>query len=222
MCYNYTTFCFLKQWDSLLFSPPLEHMQRLVYLFPAQENGRRLKLFRKQLHPEELGAMVYESLRSGMESEDDLSMRRFVDNLDFGGDSPDEHYVGEIVVALMFGATLAIERSTPATVAQRIVSGMKTEFQKHLGEQGATAIQQAEWENVIASRFLEYRLSLEDYSGFEPPWRLGRQFYWNLIGQQDYHAMSIKIATLYLLAARDQCQELLNTHGPTLLVAPSR
>jgi hypothetical protein len=181
-----------------------------------------MRLSRKYLSPEELGAMLYEALRSGMESHDDLSMERFVQSLDRGSEELDEQYAGEIMVALMFGGLLSIERSASPRVAEQIAAGMKAEFLNHVQEQGASPLQKAEWEAVIASRFLTYRQSLEGYSGFEPPWKLGRQFFWNLVGVEEYIAMSVKIATLYILAARDACQLLLNEYGPSLIAIPSK
>lgn len=178
-------------------------------------------MFRKHRRPEDLGAMVYETLRAGMESDGDLSMERFVQSLEKDPNGLHEQYVGEIMVGLMFGATLAIERSASHRVAEQIASGMKSEFLNHIEEQGATQLEKAEWEAIIANHFLNYRKCIEDYSGFEPPWKLGRQFYWNIIAAEDHLAMSIKIATLYMLAARDACQVLLNEHGPTLLVSQS-
>ncbi len=177
-----------------------------------------MRLFRKHRRPEDLGAMVYELLRSGMESDGDLSIERYIQSLDKSPSDLDDQYVGDVMVGLMFGATLAIERSSPARVAEQITAGMKTEFLNHVIEQGADQIQKAEWETVIASLFLTYRKSLEDYSGFEPPWKLGREFFWSVIGEEEQVAMSIKISTLYLLAARDACQVLLNEYGPSLLV----
>ncbi len=179
-----------------------------------------MRLFRKHRTSEELGELLYEALRSGMESGGELSTDRLLDSIDRTAAQLDEQFRGEIIVGLMFGATLAIERSATARVATRIAAGMKAEFMNHQEEQGATAIQRAEWEAVIASRFLSYRMSLEGYTGFEPPWKLGREFYWNIIGEQDYTAMSIKIATLYLLSARDFAQVLLNEHGPYLVAEP--
>lgn len=181
-------------------------------------HGTRVRLFRKHLPPEELGARIYEGLRSGMELNDDLSMSRFIRSLDLDPCTLDEQYAGEIMVALMFGATLAIERSASPRVAEQIGAGMKAEFLNHIQEQGATQIQKAEWETITAGRFLDYRRSIEDYSGFEPPWKLGRALFWNIIGEEKYVAMSVKIATLYILAARDLCQSLLNEHGPSLLI----
>ncbi|MCZ6777036.1 MAG: hypothetical protein O7D34_11355 [Ignavibacteria bacterium] len=176
-------------------------------------------LFRKHRRPEDLGAMIYETLRSGMESDGDLSMECFIQSLDKNPNKLHEQHVGEIMVGLMFGATLAIERSASNRVAERISSGMRSEFLNHIEEQGASQLEKAEWEAIIANNFLAYRKCLEDYSGFEPPWKLGRQFFWNIIAAEEHLAMSIKIATLYMLAARDACQVLLNEHGPTLLVS---
>ena len=177
-----------------------------------------MRLFKKQTTPANLGSILYEGLRAGMESDGDLSVKGFLRSWDQNVDTVTEQYAGEIMVGLMFGAVMAVERSASARVAGQILSGLRLEFLRHLEEQGANAIQRAEWETILADRFLGYRQCLEDYSGFEPPWKLGRQFYWNLIGAEEHVAMLIKISTLYLLAARDRCQELLNEHGPSVLV----
>jgi hypothetical protein len=181
-----------------------------------------MALFRKYLKPEDLGASLYELLRSGLESESDLSLSRLLRNLEIEQGDLHNQYAGDVMVALMFAATMAVERSASNRVAKAIVSGMKSEFANHLEEQGANPVQQAEWELTLADTFLMYRSCLENYSGFEPPWRLGRQFYWNLLGREEYVAMSIKIATLYLLTARDMAQNLLNKLGPMVLVAEKR
>ncbi|GEM_PF-2055806 len=177
-----------------------------------------MNFFKKDIRPENLGSLLYESIRSGMESDDSLSVETFVRALDRDPADLDENFRGEIAVGLMFSATLAIERSATPKVAHRILGGMKAEFFDHLEEQGANVIQQAEWEAILANRFLLYRRSLEQYSGFEPPWKLGREFFWNIIGEQQHNALPIKIATLFLLEGQDVSQKLLNIYGPTLIV----
>jgi hypothetical protein len=163
--------------------------------------------------------MLYEDLRSGMESDGDLSMNGFLRSLDKHVTDVDEQYAGEIMIGLMFGATIAIDRSASEFVAREITGGMKLEFVRHLEEQGADETQRREWEAVLENRFNSYRQTLENYSGFEPPWRLGRQFYWNLIGAEEHIAILVKISTLYILSARDRSQDLLNNYGPLLLTA---
>ena len=177
-----------------------------------------MRLFKKHILPADLGARLYEELRKGMESDNDLSLEGFLSSLDTDIKSINDQYAGEIMVGVMFGAVMAIERSASERVAGEIIAGMKLEFFRHLEEQGANPIQRAEWETILADRFLGYRQCLVDYSGFEPPWKLGRQFYWNLIGAEEHVAILIKISTLYLLAARDRSQELLNKFGPLVLV----
>jgi hypothetical protein len=180
-----------------------------------------MALFKKQLQPEKLGAIVYERLRKELEGNGDLALDHLLHNLGLESANDQPEHAGDVIVALMFAATMAIERSAPEPVAVKIVSGMKSEFLSHLREQGATALQAAEWEATLASSFLVYRTCLEDYSGFEPPWKLGRQFFWNLIGREEYVAMAVKIATLYLIAARDAVQELLNKYGPAVILPRS-
>ncbi len=177
-----------------------------------------MKLFRKNQTPEELGAKLYEALRAGMASETELSVERFVGSLDMPPDTLDEQYVGEVMIGAMFAAQLAVERSTWQGLARQISRGMYDEFLLHLREQGASPVQIAEWETVAAARFTDYRASLEGYEGFEPPWKLGRQFFWAIVGTKEYRALPIKIATYYLLEARNVAQHLMNQYGPTLVV----
>lgn len=160
--------------------------------------------------------MIYERLRTSMQSSDELSVNTLLAGLEVVPEELGEQYIGEIMIALMFSATLAIESHASPRAAHLVVSAMKAEFLNHLDEQGASAIQKAEWEAVLADRFLVYRKTLDGYSGFEPPWKLGRAFFWNLINSELHIAMCVKICTLYLLAARDMCIEMLKESGPRL------
>lgn len=165
--------------------------------------------------------MIYEALRSGMESRGSLSVEELVRSIGRRTEELNEQYFGVIITGLMFGATMAIERSASPRTAEQIASGMKAEFLNHIQEQGADAIQKAEWETIIANDFLDYRKCIESYSGFEPPWKLGKEFLWHLLSHEENVAMHIKIATLYLLEGRDVCQALLNEYGPALVVEKS-
>jgi hypothetical protein len=160
--------------------------------------------------------MLYEALRAGMASESELSVVRFVDSLDLDPADLHDQYVGEVMIGSMFAAVLSAERSTWKWMAEHISKGMVDEFLLHLREQGASAVQIAEWGEVVESRFGGYRDCMEGYEGFEPPWKLGRQFYWNISGSQQYVAMSIKISTYYLLEAQNVAQKLVNQYGPAL------
>lgn len=174
--------------------------------------------FKKYLQPEHLGRIIYERLRSGLEDETSaISIKRLAETFSSGPDLFHEQSPGEIIIAVMFAGVMAIERSTTPIIAHRITGGMKGEFLSHLTQQGAGDIQVAEWEAMLAGRFLQYRKGIDGYSGYEPPWKLGREFFWKMSDRQDYDALSIKIATLYLLEARDIVQQLLNVEGPYLL-----
>jgi len=165
--------------------------------------------------------MLYEKLRSGLESEGNLSLQDLIQHLGKERTEVDNQYAGEVMIGLMFAASLATERSASSWVTRQILEGMNVEFNRHLAEQGASEAQQQEWIAIMGNRFLAYKKCLEGYTGFEPPWKLGRQFFWNILGHEEHVAMSIKIATLFLLEARDECQELLNRHGPMLTTRAS-
>jgi hypothetical protein len=171
-------------------------------------------LFHKNMTPAELGSLLYETLRAGVASDGNLSLNSLVRSLDAPGDDLDMQYAGEVMLGCMFGAILAVDRSSSSWLAEQIVAGMKTEFLRHVAEQGATPRQVVEWQDVLETRLQEFRDCLIGYEDLEPPWKLGRRFYWNIIGDDRYVALSIKIATLYILEARDVAQDLLNKHGP--------
>jgi hypothetical protein len=177
-----------------------------------------VRLFRKHLTPEQLGALIYEDIRRRLSSENDLSIDALLGKLGRRADGLPEQYVGAVMVGSMFGAILAIERSTSRWIADRIIDGMQREFARHLEEQGANPDQVLEWESIIADHFLVYRSALEGYEGYEPPWKLGRLFFWNIIGVEEYVAPAIRQATLYILAIRDAAQDLVNEYGPSLVV----
>ena len=177
-----------------------------------------VQLFRRHHTPEELGAMLYETLRAGMASDGELSVARLVADLHKQANELEDQYVGEVMIGSMFSALLSVERSTTKWMAEQITAGMVVEFLHHLKEQGAGDSQIDDWRCVVSERFKEFRESMKDYEGLEPPWKLGRQLYWNMLGVEEYVAVSIKVATQYMLAARDAAQKLLNEYGPTLVV----
>jgi hypothetical protein len=186
------------------------------YLASARIEENEMSLFQKNLTPADLGARLYETLRHGMESDGELSIRQLLVGLELVPEELHDQYVGEIMIGLLFGATLAIESSATPRVANQIISALKAEFFNHLEEQGARPLQCAEWEAVLANRFLTYRECLEGYTGFEPPWKLGRALFWHIIGDEVHIAMCVKICTLYIMTARALCGEILKQHGPRL------
>ena len=171
---------------------------------------------RKHHTPEEFGALLYETIREAIAATRELSMTGLLAGLELEDGLLSEQYEGEIVVACLFGATMALERSTSVIIRERIVDGLQEEFIRHLGEQGALPEHCEEWRRVFRGQFKEYRECIEGYEGDEPPWKLGRQFLWHLTGRRDHLARSIRHAVLYLLQARDLAQELINEHGPRL------
>lgn len=178
---------------------------------------------RKHHTPEEFGALLYETVREAVAATRELSITGLLTGLELEDGRLSEQYEGEIVIACLFGATMALERSTPVVIRHRIVEGLQGEFIRHLGEQGASAEHCREWRKVFRAQFQEYAESLEGYEGDEPPWKLGRQFLWHLTGGRDHVARSIRHAATYLLQARDLAQQLINEHGPHLrLELPER
>ncbi len=178
-----------------------------------------MKLFRKNLTPEELGSVIYEKLRAHLASDDELSISSLLRKLSRREEDLPEQHQGAIMIGTMFGAVMAIERSTSTWTARRITGGMHREFFAHLREQGASPSQVRDWEQIVGVHETAYRKTLEGYdeSG-EPPWRLGREFLWNIIGSEEYVANQIKESTLFLLQALDVAQSLMNKYGPALVL----
>jgi hypothetical protein len=178
-----------------------------------------VKLFRKNLTPEELGAIIYEKLRAHLASDDELSISALLGKIERREEDLPEQHQGAIMIGTMFGAGIAIERSTSRWIAKRILDGLQREFLAHLKEQGASANQIKDWEQIVRAHFAVYRKALEGYDeAGEPPWRLGRELLWNIIGAEEYVATQIKESTLFLLEALDVAQSLMNKYGPTLIL----
>lgn len=178
-----------------------------------------MKLFRKHLTPEQLGAAIYEHLRAHLASDDKLSISALLRDIERVEETLPEQHQGAIMVGTMFGATMAIERSTGSWVSRRIVQGMHDEFFNHLREQGASSGQVSDWKKTVLDQNEQYRVAMEGFEeDLEPPWKLGRLFLWNIIGEEEYVAAQIKSATLFLLAARDAAQSLTNKYGPSLVI----
>jgi hypothetical protein len=178
-----------------------------------------MKLFRKHLTPEQLGAAIYEHLRAHLASDDDLSIGALLREIGRQEESLPEQHQGAIMIGTMFGAAMAIERSTSQWVSRRITEGMHREFTSHLREQGASPDQIRDWERIVSEQNQQYRATIEGFDeDLEPPWKLGRLFLWNIIGDEEYIASQIKSATMFLLAARDAAQSLVNKYGPSLVI----
>jgi hypothetical protein len=178
-----------------------------------------MKLFRKHLTPEQLGAAIYEHLRAHLASDDELSISTLLRNIERLEETLPEQHQGAIMVGTMFGATMAIERSTGRWVSRRVIQGMHNEFFNHIREQGASFAQVKDWEKIVLDQGEQYRAAMEGFEEeLEPPWKLGRLFLWNIIGEEEYVATQIKSATLFLLAARDAAQSLMNKYGPSLVI----
>jgi hypothetical protein len=181
--------------------------------------GGRCDIFlmmRKHLTPETLGALLYETLREAVASTEELAVGKLLSRLEIEEETLPRQYVGEIMAGCLYAATLAVERSASEWIGQRIVAGMKEEFVSHLREQGATPQQVQQWKGVVDRHFVEYGLSMEDYEGLEPPWKLGRQLLQNFSGRDDHPALSVKHATEYLVTMQTLAQQVLNDYGPRL------
>lgn len=63
-------------------------------------------------------------------------MDAYLKSLDREARTVCEQYEGEIMVGLMFGGVMAIERSATLRVADEIIAGMKLAFLQHLEERG--------------------------------------------------------------------------------------
>jgi len=174
-----------------------------------------MRLFRRHYSAQEVGALLYEALRAAIASQSGaLSLRLLLAQFERRQEDLPVQHVGEIVIGAMFAASLAVERSVPQWMSGVIVGGMRAEFLSHLREQGASQDQVAEWQTVCNERFGEFARELERYDGLEPPWKFGRRFLWDVVAAQEYRALSIKHATMFLLSARDRAQELINAYGP--------
>jgi hypothetical protein len=177
-----------------------------------------MRVFQRRKTPEAFGALLYEALRTGLTLPGPMNLDHLASAFSDEGEILDEQYPGEIVVGAMYAAAMAVDRSTQRPIADRIVAGMTAEFLRHLGEQGASGPEVGEWSSIMHAHFADYRDILIGYQELEPPWKLGRQLLWCMTGSEKHTAVAVRDATRFLLAVRDAAQELMNMHGPSLLL----
>lgn len=177
-----------------------------------------MRVFQRRKTPEALGALLYEALRAALANGGAVSIDGLADKLSGEGELLDPQFPGEMMVGAMYAATMAVDRSTQRPIADRILAGMTGEFLAHVKEQGASVQEVGEWRSIMHAHFADYRDVLVGYEELEPPWKFGRQLLWCLTGSEEHTAIAVRDATLFLLAVRDAAQELVNVHGPSLLV----
>ena len=177
-----------------------------------------MRVFQRRKTPEAFGALLYEALRTGLSLPGPISIEDLAGKLSNQGELLDDQAPGETVVGAMYAAKMAIDRSTQRSVADRIVAGMTGEFLRHLGEQGASSLEVGQWSSIMNVHFADYRDILIGYEELEPPWKFGRLLLWCLTGSEDHTAVAVRDATQFLLAVRDAAQDVLNLHGPSLLI----
>ncbi len=174
-------------------------------------------MFRKRYTPEQFGAMLYEVLREGMAAEGPLSLRRLQDMLGVPQAHLRDQYVGEVMIGGMFGAVLAIERSTPPWLCRRIRSGLEREFFKHLFEQGAAEREAEEWQVVLFEHFVLYFKTMPP-GETEVSRELGRRFFLHIAGMEPPDEDTLTACRHFLNAARDTAQHLVDEHEADLLL----
>jgi len=177
-----------------------------------------MRILQRRKSPEAFGALLYEALRTGVSMPGRVSIEGLAGRLSEAGELLDDQHPGEIVIGAMYAATMAVDRSTQRPVADRIVAGMTGEFLCHLGEQGASSLEVGEWRSIMNAHFAEYRDVLIGHEELEPPWKFGRQLLWCLTGSENHTAVAVRDATEFLIAVRDAAQELVNMHGPSLIL----
>ena len=79
-------------------------------------------------------------------------------------------------------AAIARKAGVPLVVEGKPIGVMTVQHYSDPNAYGLPEQQVLEWRAVVQERFREYRRCMEQYEGFEPPWKMGRQLFWNITG----------------------------------------
>lgn len=120
------------------------------------------------------------------------------------------------MIACMFSATLAAEQVGAPGFVEEFRSGLETEFIRHLHEQGAGEEQVEEWRVVLAEHFAEYYRTLDAHAEPALPSMLGREFLWNLTGEEITVPACETMCTSCMTAARTVAARVIARHLPRL------
>jgi hypothetical protein len=173
-------------------------------------------MFRSRLTGPALGALVYEELRMEVAGDGVLSLGRLVERLRDVSAPAHAQSAGEVMIACMFSATLAAGQVDAPGLPGDFRSGLETEFIRHLREQGAGEEQVEEWRVVLAEHFAEYYRTMDTHAGAALPAMLGREFLWNLTGEEITIPVCDNICTSYMTAARAVAARVIARHLPRL------
>jgi len=169
-------------------------------------------MFRSRLTGSGLGALVYEELRTEVAGDGLLSLDRLVERLRDVSAPAHPQSAGEVMIACMFSATLAAAQAGTPGFPEEFRSGLETEFIRHLREQGAGESQIEEWRVVLAEHFAEYYRTMDTHADAALPAMLGREFLWNLTGEEIAIPVCDNICTTYMTAARAVAARVITRH----------
>jgi hypothetical protein len=173
-------------------------------------------MFRSRLTGSGLGALVYEELRTEVAGDGLLSLSRLVERLRDASAPAHPQSAGEVMIACMFSATLVAEQVGVPGFLEELRIGLETEFIRHLREQGASEEQVEEWRVVLAEHFAEYYRTMDSHADTALPSMLGREFLWNLTGEENTVPVCEMLCTTYMTAARAVAARVITRHLPRL------
>ena len=173
-------------------------------------------MFRSHLTGSGLGALVYEELRGEVAGDGVLSLGGLVERLRDASAPAHPQGAGELMIACMFAATLVAEKVGTPGFLEEFRGGLETEFIRHLHEQGASEAQVEEWRVVLAEHFAEYYRTMDTHGDAALPAMLGREFLWNLTGEEITVPVCETMCTSYMSAARAAAASVVNRHLPRI------
>lgn len=182
----------------------------------TERGGYHCSMFGSHFTASGLGALAYEELRGEVAGDGILSLDRLVERLRDASAPARPQSAGEVMIACMFSATLVAEQAGTPGFLEEFRSGLETEFIRHLREQGASEEQVEEWRVVLAEHFVEYFRTMDSHADAALPSMLGREFLWNLTGEETTVPVCEYLCTTYMTAARAVAARVITRHLPRL------
>lgn len=161
-----------------------------------------MPLFRKPISAAELGTIIYDSVHSAF-LDGPMSYESFAERLGTDPDDLPNGYEGEVLIALLYSAAVAVEATYEEPIGGPILESMVNVYVSHGEEGGLNRAQVDQLKDQFRKRVHEYAGCLRNNAGLGPAGHLGKALYRNVVGDERQSALGVTAAAQYFFASVD-------------------
>ncbi len=161
-----------------------------------------MSLFRKSISPAALGTVIYDFVHRAF-LDGPMSHESLAEELNEDPADLPDGYEGEVLMALLYSAMVAVEATCEESTGGPILESMVKVYVSQ-GEEGGLGRSQVEQlKEQLRRRVHEYAACLRNHTGSGPAWHLGKAFYCNVVGEKRESAVGVTTAARYFFASVD-------------------